>query len=257
MSKKQPDHVQQLEKKASSGVDAVDRALSLLHCFKESQLTLTLTQLSQETGIYKSTVLRLCASLERAGYLVRRVDKSYSLGSELLRLAGLYTRSFRLEDHVRPVLQELLLITGESTSFFKREGDFRVCLFREDSLHSIRDHIKEGDRLSLNKGAAGHVLRQFEVLSSRPSELLLGLKSLPYASFGERDAETAAIAVPVFGPREQLIGAISISGPVTRFAPDALARMGPSLVAAAHSLSERLGGGAAWSAKPFVTSVRA
>lgn len=68
--------------RGSAGVGAVDRALGLLNCFKDGNAVLTLTQLAEATGLYKSTVLRLAASLERSGFLVRRADKAWRPMSE-------------------------------------------------------------------------------------------------------------------------------------------------------------------------------
>ncbi|WP_158746371.1 IclR family transcriptional regulator [Acidisphaera sp. L21] len=233
-------------KPRASGVDAVNRALSLLTCFNEGETSVSLTRLSELTGLYKSTVLRLAASLEQAGYLVRQSDKTYGLGAELMRLGSLYARSFRLEGHVRPVLKTLLRQTGESSSFFAKAGHQRVCLFREDSLHGIRDHIHEGDLLSLQKGAAGHVLQRFEQILGDPGGLRMALSALPERSFGERDAETAAMAVPVFAAGPRLAGALSLSGPITRFGEDNSTKMAAPLLQAARALSDRLGGGMIW-----------
>jgi DNA-binding IclR family transcriptional regulator len=238
--------MEEAKSKAAKGVDAVDRALAILRCYEERSAVLTLTEIAERTGLYKSTVLRLAASLENAGFLVRHSDKTYALGAELMRLGSLYVRAFRLEDHVRPVLRNLLEDTGESTSFFRKEGDRRICLFREDSQHGIRDHIREGDVLSLEKGAAGHVLTRFDLPPAGVSRLADLLAQLPETSFGERDAETAAIAAPVFADKGRLAGALSISGPMTRFGPDDVARMTPALLKAARELSERLGGRESW-----------
>ncbi len=78
-------------------------------------------------------MLRLIESLELQGFLVRH-DRGYSLGSELMRLGSLLARQFRLEDRVRPILVRLVTGTGESASFYRREGNRRICLFRCDSL---------------------------------------------------------------------------------------------------------------------------
>lgn len=235
------------ETKPARGVDAVDRALAILQCYEERKTALTLTEIAERTGLYKSTVLRLAASLENAGFLVRHGDKSYGLGAELMRLGSIYVRSFRLEDHVRPVLQTLLRDTGESASFFRREGDHRICLFREETLHSVRDHIREGDMLSLEKGAAGRALTRFDPRQIGHTELAKRLAQLPEISSGERDKETAAIAAPVFDAAG-LAGALSVSGPITRFRPAEARDMAPHLLKAARDLSARLGGGKFWAA---------
>ncbi|CAO3439447.1 IclR family transcriptional regulator [Azospirillum doebereinerae] len=222
---------------ASGGVDAVDRALSIVGCFQAGDHALSLTEIAARTGLYKSTILRLTVSLEKAGYLVRHQDKSYRLGPELLRLGGLYQRSLRLEDHVRPVLRQLMRDSGESASFFRREGAWRICAFREDSTHAIRDHVHEGDRLPLERGAAGHVLTRFA-----DGATLTDIADLPLLSFGEREAETGAAAVPVFSQRDGLIGALTLSGPLTRFTPDRVEGMKALLLNAGRRLSETLGG---------------
>jgi DNA-binding IclR family transcriptional regulator len=233
------------ETKTAKGVDAVDRALAILRCYEEQKTALTLTEIAERTGFYKSTVLRLAASLESAGFLVRHEDKTYALGAELMRLGSIYVRSFRLEDHVRPVLRALRSETGESASFFRQEGECRICLFREETHHSVRDHIREGDMLALDKGAAGHVLTRLEPTRIDPKEFAKRLRQLPEISCGERDTETAAIAAPVFDSAG-LIGALSVSGPMTRFGPKEAKRMTPHLLKAARELSARLGGSDRW-----------
>jgi DNA-binding IclR family transcriptional regulator len=222
------------------GVEAVNRSLAVLRCFTDVAPVLSLTRIAELTGFYKSSVLRLAASLEAGGMLVRREDKSYALGHETLRLASVFRRSFRLEEYVRPVLRELLIATGESASFFRREGDGRLCLFREESRHSVREVIHEGDILSLSRGAAGHVLRHYANGATSP----LGV--LPIASRGERDADTGALAVPVFGSGRMLLGALSLSGPLSRFGEERMTTMAAQLRQAGRSLSEELGGGSAW-----------
>ena len=233
--------------KAQGGVEAVDRALRVVGCFGEGDAALTLTEIAQRTGYYMSTILRLAASLEKAGFLVRRSDKGFALGSEVMRLGALYQRSFRIEEHVRPVLKRVLQATGESASFFRREGDGRLCLFREDSLHGIRDHVHEGEVLPLDKGAPGRVLTSFDETAARsPEEMARAFAALPFVSLGERDAEMAAIAVPVFSGRDGLVGALNVSGPVTRFTAAKVAEMRPLLLEAGRRLSEDLGGGHCW-----------
>lgn len=228
------------EKPKSGGVDAVDRALSILSCFNAKDGKLTLTEIASRTGLYKSTTLRLIESLENAGFLIRSDTRGYTLGAELMRLGSLYSGQFKLEDRIRPVLIRLVEETGESASFFLQEGSHRVCLYREDSQHPIRDHIREGDLLALDKGAAGHVLT--DCIGKSDDVLRRLLISMPYTSYGERDAETAAVAAPVFGMNNALLGAISVSGPRSRFSPERSADHKLALRRRAADLSGSLGG---------------
>lgn len=232
--------------KAGGGVEAVDRALKLITCFTEHDGGLTLAQLSARTGFYKSTVLRLSASLERSGFLVRKADKTFALGPELMRLGVLYQKAFRLEDHVRPILRRMREEVGESATFYKRERDARICLFREDPSRSIRSHVPEGAIMPLDRGAAGRVLTKFEAALGSPERLAALIGELPFVSRGEWESELCSIAAPVFWAQPGLAGAVGLSGLITRFTPERIAEMTPCLLRGARDLSEVLGGGRYW-----------
>lgn len=223
--------------------------MAILKCFNEQDSVLSLADIAHRTGLYKSTILRITVSLEDAAFLVRRPDKTYALGSEVLRLAAVYQRSLRLEEIVRPALRHLLAVSGESASFFRRNGESRICVYREDSSHAIRDHVREGDLLPLDRGAAGHVLTDFDPATNDLDDLLRRAGSLPLYSFGERDAEAAAVAVPVFalsGGTITLAGALALSGPRIRFSDDVVDKMRRLLATTAQELSDALGGGSYW-----------
>lgn len=223
-----------------AGVAAVDRALAVLAAFREGDEELTLAEMAERTGMYKSTILRLCASLERHGYLHRLDGAGYRLGPTPMRLASLYQRSFRLADLVVPVLHDLVRRSGESASFYVREEAVRVCLHRVDSPRSIREHVREGDHLPLDKGAAGRVLLAF---SGEEGEVYARIRRrYVTATFGERDRETAAVAAPVFRIGQELAGALSVSGPVYRFPPRTAARIAALVLGAAGDLTVTLGG---------------
>ena len=82
------------------GVAAVERALTILDAFRESDQSLTLTEISKRVGFYKSTTLRLAESLEKFGYLRRLEDGAFRLGPKPLFLGSLYQRHFRLAEFV-------------------------------------------------------------------------------------------------------------------------------------------------------------
>ena len=97
------------------------------------------------------------------------------------------------------------------------------------STRSVRDSVHIGDRLSLDVGAAGHVLRAFAgVRGARLDEVR---RQMYASSYGERDEETAAVAAPVFGSGNRLMGALSISGPRYRLESLGESVIVPALVA--------------------------
>jgi DNA-binding IclR family transcriptional regulator len=222
------------------GVAAVDRALQVLAAFRDGDTALELSDLAARTGLYKSTILRLCASLERHGYLRRLASGAFRLGPAPLRLGHLYQQSFRLDDVIRPALAALAARSGESASFYVREGSVRVCLFRADSPHTVRDHVREGAQLPLERGAAGKVLLAFGGARGRVFARIR--RRLLAVSHGERDPETAAVACPVFDAHGALAGALALSGPRYRFTRSAVASMTGLLLRTAADLTVALGG---------------
>lgn len=196
-------------------VAAVGRALKILDCFEGDQDTLSLKEIAEKTGFYKSTILRLAATLGSFGYLNRMPDGSYTLGPTLWRLGSLYRRRFNIAAHVRPVLEQLVEKTGESASFYVRDGDMRVCLLRVNSQQPIRHHLDEGAHLPLGQGAAGHLIR---ANSDRSGPKAIKILTDGHAvSLGERDPDAASIAVPVFASDAKFVGALVVSGIRSRF----------------------------------------
>ncbi len=219
-------------------VAAVDRALSLLGCFDAEHDRLTLKQLSERTGLYKSTILRLAGSLEASGYLNRLDDGSFSLGPTLWRLGSIYRKRFNFAETIRPILRKLAEATHESASFYIRDGETRVCLFRQNGPQSIRHHLDEGAQLPLEQGAAGHLIRAY---TDGSGEQAADIMKTGYAiSLGERDPDTASVAVPVFGVDNKFLGAVVVSGLRTRFDETARSAAIKAALAAASDLGPKL-----------------
>jgi DNA-binding IclR family transcriptional regulator len=216
-------------------VEAVERALTVLNSFQADKPVMTLGEIAAATGFYKSTILRLTASLERLGYVVRDESGVFRLGPALVRLGSIYRAGFNLGEAIRPELRRLVTATGETASFYIREGQSRVCLFRHNSPHSARHHLDEGAALPMTAGASAHVLLAFsdadtanaKTATSKTAKAKsakdFSAKELAvqqrghYISLGERDPHVASVAVPVFDLAGQFRGALAVSGLVGRF----------------------------------------
>jgi len=234
------------------GVAAVDRALSILGVFADTDQQLTLAEIAGRTKLYKSTILRLSKSLERFGYLRRTESGAYQLGSKVLYLGNLYQRHFRTADWVPQTLRRIVAELHEGASFYVRDGEYRVCLHRVESSRAIRDAVHEGDRLSLTVGASGHVIRAFDGLAGARFDQVR--REMYSASVGERDPETAAVACPAFGVGQKFMGALSVSGPKYRIEALGIEQILPVLFRNASELTRVLGGDPA--AFPVITAKR-
>lgn len=235
------------------GVAAVNRALTILQAFENSVEGMSLAEISTATGFYHSTILRICDSLLHHGYLRRLEDGRFKLGPTPFYLGMLYQESFRLWDFASPILRELVRATGETAAIYIRDGDYRVCLHRMTQPRSVRMHVREGERVELEKGAAGRVILAF---SGKRGRIYDQIRQAHYAiSLAERRSETAAIACPVFGVRQSLVCSISLGMPLFRFNKKRFEDSLPLVMQAGVALSERLGGNAEGLMPPYISSV--
>jgi len=221
---------------AAGGIATLDRALSLLTAFSAVRPTPTLAEIAAHAQVYKSTVLRMLASLEHAHLVHKRPDGRYSLGVEVERLHQVYGASFSLETVVMPVLRELVEKTKESAAYYVRQGEQRLCLYRVDSPRPVRDHMRVGDLLPLTRGAGGRILSAYAggrgaMYAQIRREHLVVLE-------GDRVPELAGIGAPVFGPGGEIAGALTLTMPNERMDKKFIA----PTQQAARKLSEFLGG---------------
>ena len=221
---------------APGGAAAVDRALSLLAAFRGGDRILSLAELADRTQLYKSTVLRLLASLEHARLVQRAAEGGYTLGPEVARLNAVYTASFSIEAALLPVLRALVDKTQESAALNVRQGEQRLCLLRVDSPQLLRDHVRAGDLLPLDRGAGGRVLLAFG-----------GVKGAPYSQIrrdgiavrhGDRVPGLSGISAPVWGVSGELVGALTLTLPEQRMRDSFV----PAVRDAARAASQALGG---------------
>lgn len=228
-------------------VQAVVKALEILNCFEDSP-ALSLRDIHELTGINKTRIMRLVGTLHHMGYLVQDpVSMQYLLGPRVVSLG----KGF-LNDHfgdmrkiLRPYLKNLAEEIGETVSFFVIHGFSRLCLVREEARSAIRYVIKEGEERPLYRGAPSKVLLAFtteqqqEALLSHFKHILgdhVALKQLRrqlkltrdqgYSlSFAEVSPDSYALAVPVFSNTGTLKGALTISGPVSRFQEEEMGKI--------------------------------
>ncbi|HEY1610200.1 MAG TPA: IclR family transcriptional regulator [Paraburkholderia sp.] len=224
------------------GVAALDRAFAILFAFRPDDKGLSLAELAARTGLYKSTILRLIASLTHHRMLLRSDDGRYLIGPAALQLGALYQRGLQLADVVLPLMRGLRDECNESVSFYVRRQDLRVCLHRVDTTHTIRDHVREGDVLPLERGSGGRLLSAFSGAHGEPYEQIR--RDGYYISIGERDSETAGISTPVFSAAQPLAGAFTLAGPRPRVDEALLRSMRQSMLEASIKASELLGGDA-------------
>jgi DNA-binding IclR family transcriptional regulator len=224
----------------AGGVTAVTRALSLMEAFEVGESTLSLAELSRRSQMHKTTVLRLARTLALSHYMVQADDGQWRLGPAAGWLGARYQAGFDVNNVVEPALHQLVKETGESASFYVREGDIRSCVARVEGPQSVRHNVRIGERLPLDRGAPGRVILAF---SGAPGEPYESIREQGFQiSMGEREAEVASVAAPVFGLNWRLLGSICISGPSARLSKAKLMQHAKRVISAANQLSYALAG---------------
>ncbi|GAA2705991.1 IclR family transcriptional regulator [Actinoplanes palleronii] len=198
-------------------------------------------ELGVRLGVSASTAHRLLGDLEELGMVSRTPAGNYRLGLEFLRLAWTANTRFPIREAANDVLAELSAQSGESSFFAVYNEQRRRLMFAVsvESSHPLRYTVPQGVWLPLHAGASGLAILAFlpedtqseitggalEALTDRTlvdagqlTERLAQIRRDGYAlSHGERIDGAIAIAAPVMGPADVVIGDVGITIPETRF----------------------------------------
>ena len=220
------------------GVIAVERALRLLQAFGTGDDYLGLTELSRRARLNKATALRITRTLGAMRWLVQNEHGAWRLGPNAAEVGAKYQAVFDVADVVRPLLRKLSADTGESASYFVREGDVRTCVARVEGPRESRSSVRMGAVYPLTLGSPGRVMLAF---SGEPGETYESIRRRGYATtVNERVDGSASVAAPVFGESRILMGALSVAGSASRLGIDELEGFAGAVVAAAGKLSYSL-----------------
>ncbi len=137
---------------------SVKKAFQILDLVARRDKRLTISDLSRELGISKSTVHGIAQVLEGMGAVVRD-DKTrrYSLGITLFELARTVYARIDLKDIARPIMQELMRSTRQTVFLGIRSGDHVSIIDIVESTRDLKITAHVGARLPLLVGATGKV----------------------------------------------------------------------------------------------------
>jgi len=224
----------------ADGVAAVRRAMKVLEAFGVGDVSLSLAELSRRTGYHRSTVLRLARTLAMDDYLVQKDDGGWRLGRASGWLGACYQATFSVHDVIEPVLRELSIKMGESATFYVREGEERTCVVRVEGPRAVRHHVRMGASLPLHIGGPGFVILAFTGEQGEPFETIR--RDGYRIALGERDAEISSVSAPVFGVNWKFLGALCVSGPISRLTGPILQSFVPDVIEAGKKLSYAIAG---------------
>ncbi len=221
----------------ADGTQAIDRAAELLVSVVESGRPLGVGELSEQSGLPKSTTSRLIGALERSGLVQRAGDRRVAPGPVLLRFAH-RDLGASLVEIAAPALKALSQLSGETINLGVPTPLGVEHLAQEDSRHFVGGTNWVGRRVPYESTANGKVLKAFASRTAEGEEI----RARGYAiAVDELEHGLAALAAPIFGPDGDAVAALSISGPTIRLTRDRIAELAPALIEQAGLVSMRLG----------------
>ncbi|NJQ15539.1 IclR family transcriptional regulator [Streptomyces bohaiensis] len=238
----------------SGGVRSVQRAIDLLALFDTDHPSRSVRELTDATGLPKTTVVRLVHTLEQTGLLWARGDGRIVPGTGLLRWGELANRTWRLPEQAKRLLADLSAASsGETVHLYVRQQAARVCIARHEGTRSLRHVVHVGEEMPLWSGAASHVLlseagrADVDAIAARAphddwADVLWNRTRRAAAdgyavSHGEREPGVSGVAAPVFTGSGRMSAAVALGGPTIRFTEEAVAGFLPPLLETARALT--------------------
>ncbi|MGH3032085.1 MAG: IclR family transcriptional regulator [Gaiellaceae bacterium] len=238
----------------------MERAVALLDLLAQDPTELGTNELARRTGLSGSTVSRTLATLA-AGGLVEHVPGSgrYRLGVRLVQLGHAALAGLDLRALARPHLRALVAATGETATISVSGEPDAVTVEFVQSPSSVQSVAQLGRPSIAHATAAGKVvlawggvplppapLRPFTQRTITDPEALsrevARVRKRGWArAVREREEELSALAAPVFGASRELVAALGLQGPASRFDRDAMQAALGDLLDRARTVSHALG----------------
>ena len=250
----------------SRRVQSVDNAIDVLEALAEIGEAAGVSDLARRTGLSKTTVFHLLATLETRRLVMRSPDDpTYRLSWGLYELGSNVVRNVNLTRVARPYLDRLAAQTGESTLLGILDENSVLYLDRGEAPGGLRMSADAGRRGPLHATASGKVLLAYsldgdltdpdltEHLSrftsttvTSPAALrrqLAQVRTRGYATcWQEREVGLCSVAVPLRDYTGKVVGCLTLAGPATRINTRTYQSHLPALRAAAHRIEIHLGG---------------
>lgn len=130
----------------SSSIQVLNRALTILEALAQTENGLSLGTLANQTGLSKSTVHRILATLKERGYAEQNQSGSYEIGAKLIDTVSCHINALDLQTESRPFLAELRKELDLTTHLGILDGPYVVYVERISLLPSTRLYTQVGYR---------------------------------------------------------------------------------------------------------------
>ena len=240
----------------------LDRALQILDFVGEKPRRIG--EIAEFLGVHHSTALRFLHTLRKHGFVHELPDHRYRLGSAIFRLGFQALEGIELRSVARPYMERLNEATNETVHLGTLEDGDVVYVEKVEAAHRVRMVSRIGAIATLHctgvsKGVlaflpdaerrrllAMHELRKYTDntltdLDQLEADLTLSRQRGYALDDQENEPGIHCVAAPVFSGDGDVVGAFSVTAPVTRIDKDTLLSFVPALLEATTSTSQQLG----------------
>ncbi len=221
----------------SGSLKTVTQAFEIIEYIKESGGA-DISMIADQFDLPKSTVHGYLTTLHNMEYLAKH-DGQYHIGLRFLNLGGHAATRLQAYQMARPQVKKLAEETEERAQFIVEEFGLGFYLHMDTGNQAVETDVRIGKIASLHTTSAGksilaclsedrvhsiitkHGLPQCTPNTITDSDVLFEeLAMIRDRGFARNDGEripgTRAVGVPVRGPNNEIIGALSVSGPAHR-----------------------------------------
>lgn len=228
---------------------SLEKALRLVDLVASGSCTLS--TLTERSGLSRSTVHRLAATLVRHKYL-EYADNAYSIGYKFLEFAERKKLDFRVPAAAKAQMLEYSRKTGETMHFGILEGQDIVIVEKVTGSRQLQMNSYVGLRSPAYRTGIGKVLIAARPESEWESFLhllepetkrrlvkeLRGVGRQGYAfDLGESNAAVYCVAAPIRAHAGHVVASASFSGASLYFTPTRLEELSVEIVQCAEKIS--------------------
>jgi DNA-binding IclR family transcriptional regulator len=228
-------------KESGRTIQSVKTACSLVETLQELGDAGT-TEIAQQVDAPKSVVYNHLSTLCECGLVIKDGEK-YRLSLRFFNIGEEIRNRRTVFQVARPKVEDMANESGEFAHLFVREGTWGYTLHRAKGSEAIATTSRIGKRSYLHRTAAGKAIlahtdkeqveriiearglpAQTENTITQRDELFTELKKIRDNGVAISDEECVkgarSVGAPIIGPTNEVLGAISISGPVARLDDD-------------------------------------
>ena len=247
-------------------VKSLEKCVHILTCMADNRKNMTLNELTQKTGLKKTTIYRLLQALTSLQLVEKKTKtRQYFLGPKLIYFGVTALGNWDLHTISLPIMTKLRNETGETVNLSILKDSEIIILARIQSDHLFNVNLSVGSRLPVNCTSQGKAIlayidgekanwimtnlifdKRTENTISSISDLKKELERIRQNGYAINNEELekglSAVAAPIFNHSGQVVAAINVSYSRARHPePEMYERLSRKVIRASKEISSAIG----------------